>query len=362
MSRLEHLKDGSRIPVIASGSVEPPPNVETTQAENKRTATHICAVCQQTFAARKSLLRHVRSVHDNATSHTCLSCGRVFARKDILDRHRNTQHNKNHAAKQCKTCLEWIRPRASASHRASDACRRSQEQADVTTMKAFLNSVVASRPSNNFPLPAGLPAENSLLLASISLFAKLKPWGRGSESLWLVNAGISSPSYELLSQRAVITALLHDVLKNYNHCRDRYTLETVLILNITDCWMSGWESTTPHRFATMALEKRMTATYSRERAFAGPHLADAFSTVLHKELSGEDLPKCWTLYKEGIELVRDACVVLLNEARRVADVETRMMSQMSRDLWVLLYINDLRRLAALALTIGGEDANAARPG
>nr|XP_042911052.1 zinc finger protein 460-like [Parasteatoda tepidariorum] len=45
-----------------------------------------CAQCDKNFTTKKSLYRHQRSIHGNA-SYQCAQCNKNFNRKDALSRH-----------------------------------------------------------------------------------------------------------------------------------------------------------------------------------------------------------------------------------------------------------------------------------
>ena len=53
-----------------------------------------CSICPQTFSARSSRDRHVRSVHKEGRVFTCNVCKYEFSRQDILVRHKKTHATK----------------------------------------------------------------------------------------------------------------------------------------------------------------------------------------------------------------------------------------------------------------------------
>ena len=46
-----------------------------------------CDVCQKSFISSRSMLPHVREIHEKNIQHTCKQCSRVFFRKSNLTRH-----------------------------------------------------------------------------------------------------------------------------------------------------------------------------------------------------------------------------------------------------------------------------------
>ena len=86
-----------------------------------RTETHACGMCGPVFSTRKSLLRHLRTVHQ-PRAFRCPSCKANFTRNDILVRHTAEHHNGNSTRVKCIFCERNISERAYHEHLGSQTC------------------------------------------------------------------------------------------------------------------------------------------------------------------------------------------------------------------------------------------------
>ena len=67
----------------------------------KKHETLKCDICNKMFTARKSLLRHQRTVH-GGLSYECHLCNAKFGRLDVSHKHKKTHENKENSAKKRK--------------------------------------------------------------------------------------------------------------------------------------------------------------------------------------------------------------------------------------------------------------------
>ena len=81
-----------------------------------------CSICRQVFTVRKSLLRHMRTVH-RRRSFPCSQCKITFARKDTRDRHEVEKHSSLENSIKCLACGRYVSKRAFGEHRDSEVCR-----------------------------------------------------------------------------------------------------------------------------------------------------------------------------------------------------------------------------------------------
>jgi hypothetical protein len=88
--------------------------------------THSCSVCHQSFPLRKTMLRHMRSVHSTTKNFSCSFCERVFSRKDTLERHVLEQHSIIDRMIACQSCGRKVSTRAFKDHLDSQVCKASR--------------------------------------------------------------------------------------------------------------------------------------------------------------------------------------------------------------------------------------------
>ena len=125
-----------------------------------------CSLCPQSFPVRKSLLRHLRTVHQ-AKAFFCPPCDKAFIRKDTLDRHIAEQHSDKATTVTCMACGRHVGERTFHEHLDSQVCNHARalignDQFDGLQFKypgqdddAFLVTVrmfLFLQPSLSFPL------------------------------------------------------------------------------------------------------------------------------------------------------------------------------------------------------------------
>lgn len=86
-----------------------------------------CPTCDRAFPLRKTMLRHIRFVHNASKPFSCSSCSKTFVRKDTLTRHIAEQHVFNERLLIiCKSCGRSVSKRAFREHIDSQVCLASR--------------------------------------------------------------------------------------------------------------------------------------------------------------------------------------------------------------------------------------------
>ena len=83
------------------------------------TSSFTCSFCYRNFSAKKSLLRHIRTVH-GPKSFSCSHCRIKFTRKDTRDRHDTEKHSNLDNIIRCLACERYVSKRAFTEHRDSE--------------------------------------------------------------------------------------------------------------------------------------------------------------------------------------------------------------------------------------------------
>lgn len=86
------------------------------------TESNTCGICHRKFSLHKTLLRHMRTVHQ-PKAFSCPQCRLQFIRKDTRDRHTAEKHSNELGLVTCLTCGRYIRKRAFKEHLNSNLCR-----------------------------------------------------------------------------------------------------------------------------------------------------------------------------------------------------------------------------------------------
>lgn len=153
-------------------------------------ATFQCPICKGIFPLRKTLNRHLRTVHQPSKIR-CRHCALEFNRKDIKDRHELEQHGTSSDAVECSICHVQVRQRALSSHFNSKRHGRAQKQADEIhlTLSKVGRGLRASR----------IPDTEALIdptLVTTCLIVKLL--ARFSGLLWPLCVDTIKQSFEML--------------------------------------------------------------------------------------------------------------------------------------------------------------------
>ena len=68
-------------------------------------ARHECEVCGRTFAFKRNVTRHLRTVHSaDGPRHECEVCGRKYTQKGNVSEHLRTVHSADGPRHQCEVC------------------------------------------------------------------------------------------------------------------------------------------------------------------------------------------------------------------------------------------------------------------
>ena len=84
-----------------------------------------CNICGRTHSSKRSLRRHLRSVHQ-PKAFRCSRCDSSFTRNDTLVRHVAEHHSGSNARIKCMSCGRHISERAFADHLDSQACKKTR--------------------------------------------------------------------------------------------------------------------------------------------------------------------------------------------------------------------------------------------
>ena len=120
-----------------SDQVSSTPNALLDCSRASRPTKHTtCPHCGRQMLKR-TLARHVRSVHNHQGSNSnqllaaimsCFECGKLFARKDNLARHMSEKHGDETGTIECLICGSYVRERAFNGHQNSMKCKRAQRE------------------------------------------------------------------------------------------------------------------------------------------------------------------------------------------------------------------------------------------
>ena len=110
-------------------------------SERHDTNGNKCAVCRREFPLRKTMLRHLRTVHAPKDL-TCSTCGKTFIRQDNLSRHIAEQHSSDDRFTKCDMCGRRVSKRGLPEHMASRICKASQNPSIAETSNELLHLYV----------------------------------------------------------------------------------------------------------------------------------------------------------------------------------------------------------------------------
>lgn len=304
---------------------------------------HTCSLCRRSFPQKKTLDRHMGTVHhpNLQLSFVCATCGLAFKRKDILIRHRMTQHGEQRKV-QCSICRRRLRPRALAQHWNSRVCREAAKTQTDNNSNRALRAVAVSAATRSTSVPGALPAVMDLLLISVWLFTKLRPWGRGQEShdIWLLKSRVVAPSVEVLELNGLAYRSITKALHRYVPGREEHLCEAIMIVSIAECFLNGFDKTMSHRLAIVFLEQQKMALAARSGQKPSWSLVcrELFLSVLSRKVGESEAKDCWEVIGGSIEVVRAS-------AHLPGD-------RMNKERWASYHAARLLHLARLASSIG----------
>ena len=334
-----------------------------------------CSLCQRRFKLRKSVSRHMRTVHSTKRLR-CSHCGHSFVRQDILDRHVRTQHQEPTGTVECKYCGKQVRPRSLPNHRASEACRNIQEGTSAVTYQSLcsrgLSPVSSSSASINqgiaqtdrlrrrgglnvrqgftigcpprgspnvapattnhsqiatvhsteaFASPAcipfSIPVITDPVLLSSWMFIRLEPWGSGVDWMNPHNdpneAPMPEPSHEVLELRGKVYRSIIDNLDATCRAPESTVADAIAILIFVTCQTDGWNKALVHVQGYVALARRqLNSADDLHRWLQHETSLEAFDTALMRERSLVPIiPTCKNIYLQALRVIRRAAVDML---------------------------------------------------
>nr|POF15023.1 hypothetical protein CFP56_72127 [Quercus suber] len=223
-------------------------------------ASHGCDLCNRTFSLRKTLLRHMRTVHKQAESFGCpqSGCSASFARQDIRDRHVATQHSVGTTRIVCPDCSKQIRPRALAEHRTTKSCRERQIRSDHARISQLKSLEASSLSTTSILDPPSDP-----LLVMTYLFLELADLGISGLSFASTERLSQDPPVEILRLRGLAYRTLSRSLKNRSHRQneDQDLYHAISFLTTIDCIFEGDSALCRHvpALQTFGLQQQMVS-------------------------------------------------------------------------------------------------------
>lgn len=317
-----------------------------------------CQVCKRAFPLKKTLNRHVKSVHSptQETPFVCTrgTCGKRFKRKDILSRHQTTQHNERRMI-ECDVCYREVRPRYLPQHRATQACQEAVREAEarveanveadasrIGVLGAFC--ILRTTTTGSTSVPAYLPAVVDVLLICTWMFVRLRPWGRESSGLWLLTSTVAAPSIEVLELKGLAYRTIWRALRRHDPAREPHLYDAVIVLAIVDRMISGWDATASHREVSRYLAR---CGYS-----VGTGTVDAYETALSRDVDSSQVASCLRLMRTVIGLVHECALYVtgVSTSDQAAQAEAHELC-MREERWSARNAGRLTELADLASTI-----------
>ncbi|KAI5367351.1 Putative Zinc finger C2H2-type [Septoria linicola] len=273
-----------------------------------------CPHCQRQFALRKSLYRHIRTIHraDGPLEFPCFHCDHEFSRQDILVWHMHTQHGgKIGATVPCELCAKHVHPRSLAAHKTSAACRKAQRE----RLQVYLDGIDGINEGAEAANISYLPAIGDVIMLSAWLFIKFRPWG--DQHRWMdahhdPNKIGPHTSNEVLALRGLVYRQTIRALSASNIDRDSLLLDSLAILTMFFCQTEGWTAARQHTQAYVRLAlMQLNALDNSRVAFTSVPAADTFRTVLLREAQHQQVPEraidcCETLITKSLSLLREA--------------------------------------------------------
>ena len=151
----------------------------------------MCPRCSRTFPLKKSLLRHLRTVHE-PKAFSCPECELTFIRKDTRDRHVTEQHKPEAALVKCNACGKQISDRAFVEHLDSRVCC----EARAIVSAGHFDGIEFKYPGQ----------DDDAFLVTVRLFLKSQPTifrvERGEPQVKLDLFETTQPQFEVLTSQS----------------------------------------------------------------------------------------------------------------------------------------------------------------
>ncbi|GIZ47674.1 hypothetical protein CKM354_001075900 [Cercospora kikuchii] len=310
--------------------------------------------CRQTFSERKSLYRHLRTVHGFARFSCPFSCSELsFARQDILKRHIKSHHSEGAAKVACKVCDTSVRLRSLPAHWRSAKHKKAQAvatKARDATMR-YLRQYSERSPTPDYPDAIADP----VLLAAWA-FMKLNPWGCNSHR-WMAFETAPDPPMKLsedyLKLRVEVYRQLRKAVGTEQAIRDRALPDALVIMTVLDAQTDGFEAGMVHcraliRLGTLQLsEADDTETWINDESSA-----EAFETASLRGVHEISRHPCQRLFTMLLKLMRRAAVQTMFMPFHDSDVSVwDRLDFLTHDAWVGHYAQELQTIKSLAQSI-----------
>jgi uncharacterized CHY-type Zn-finger protein len=177
--RVVELGDDTRISsAIHSISTKLPPNNAPERQHRSKQRTN-CPICNLDLL-RKTLLRHMRSLHHGGTPRVrCLPCQKLFSRIDTLERHGREQHGGESNVVKCDICGDCVSTRALREHAKSQKCKNARVSANRSKSNHYDSGLHMIR-----VIPSGLGSISDPLVVAAWLhrYTLLARWTAESKS------------------------------------------------------------------------------------------------------------------------------------------------------------------------------------
>lgn len=169
---------------------------------------YLCQACNTSFTKNKSLLRHQRTVHNDAVAvlrHKCELCDADFTRKDDRDRHMKYQHD---AVKmECIVCGKEVSERALMNHWRTALCKAAQAASDAERNKELQQRLNSESVLKSYEFDSA--SLTNIWIVSAELFGvywAFKPMktGRSSQTLELERTYLAMRGHALRTMKQCV--------------------------------------------------------------------------------------------------------------------------------------------------------------
>ena len=219
-----------------------------------------CLHCARLFARRKTLKRHLRTVHASRT-YPCSCCSRTFSRNDVRRRHEREQHKDETGTIECMFCGSHVRERALTGHMESQRCKDTQHAINVPQINgtAIYDEfwIAELRPMSD-PL---LLCAHLVLQCGLQSRSYSPVYSNGESAAATSDCSIVKPTIELLElQNYVTRSILEQTQADSYDCR---LLVAVDVLSQCLEGMYGPIATVQHRDRAESFIEHLTNLHTQ---------------------------------------------------------------------------------------------------
>ncbi|EME43584.1 hypothetical protein DOTSEDRAFT_35820 [Dothistroma septosporum NZE10] len=241
------------------------------------TARHFCSVagCSRNYPLRKSLNRHVRTIHEGQIF-ACKDCSKTFSRKDHRNRHEDETHCRLTRTVRCSSCDKVMLVRTLGDHLKTHA----HIEAESGAISENCLIIKDCRLWNSESLV------DPLLLTSW-LFCKMNLDSITQGSWDMINMHCR-PTVQVLELRGFAMRTLGTIdIENYDLTRLVHSVEALMM---TDAMIGNSEAVEHHKPVLHELRRRLTL--GRTTSSANTHQDESLSTVVDdfRDLSCASVP------------------------------------------------------------------------